>query len=253
MNLQTIDFSDFNTEDVEQYAQKMDSIFQYNQNVEKTAYLNWRSNKYTNQRRQLVVMGDNFFSSAYNLLQQCINDNGDKKADSWIFPIMFNIVHGIEIYLKAINVILNIVLNEQNQAIQGVKLLESNQFRWGTNEPIIFTDNDCGELALRVCGAYHYKICDPVRVLTDYINADDNFSIPDYTKNLVTDAFKKIIQNYNGCSYTQLPTKDICNAIKEELVTTGFGFRIEIQMIKPTEESMAAINKAMQNKILNNL
>lgn len=119
MNLQTIDFSDFNTEDVEQYAQKMDSIFQYNQNVEKTAYLNWRSNKYTNQRCQLVVMGDNFFSSAYNLLQQCINDNGDKKADSWIFPIMFNIVHGIEIYLKAINVILNIVLNEQNQVIQG--------------------------------------------------------------------------------------------------------------------------------------
>ena len=119
MNLQTIDFSDFNTEDVEQYAQKMDSIFQYNQNVEKTAYLNWRSNKYTNQRRQLVVMGDNFFSSAYNLLQQCINDNGDIKADSWIFPIMFNIVHGIEIYLKAINVVLNIVLNEQNQAIQG--------------------------------------------------------------------------------------------------------------------------------------
>ena len=119
MNLQTIDFSDFNTEDVEQYAQKMDSIFQYNQNVEKTAYLNWRSNKYTNQRRQLVVMGDNFFSSAYNLLQQCINDNGDKKADFWIFPIMFNIVHGIEIYLKAINVILNIVLNEQNQVIQG--------------------------------------------------------------------------------------------------------------------------------------
>lgn len=119
MNLQTIDFSDFNTEDVEQYAQKMDSIFQYNQNVEKTAYLNWRSNKYTNQRRQLVVMGDNFFSSAYNLLQQCINDNGDKKADSWIFPIMFNTVHGIEIYLKAINVILNIVLNEQNQVIQG--------------------------------------------------------------------------------------------------------------------------------------
>ena len=119
MNLQMIEFADFDTEDVEQYAQKMDSIFQYNQNVEKTAYLNWRSNKYTNQRRQLVVMGDNFFSSAYNLLQQCINDNGDKKADSWIFPIMFNIVHGIEIYLKAINVILNIVLNEQNQAIQG--------------------------------------------------------------------------------------------------------------------------------------
>lgn len=119
MNLQTIDFSNFNTEDVEQYAQKMDSIFQYNQNVEKTAYLNWRSNKYTNQRRQLVVMGDNFFSSAYNLLQQCIKDNGDKKADSWIFPIIFNIVHGIEIYLKAINVILNIVLNEQNQVIQG--------------------------------------------------------------------------------------------------------------------------------------
>lgn len=119
MNLQTIEFSDFDTKDVTQYAKSMKSIFQSNTDIEKTAYLNWRSDRFTDQRRQLVVMGDNFFSSAYNLLQQCINDNGDKKADSWIFPIMFNIVHGIEIYLKAINVILNIVLNEQNQAIQG--------------------------------------------------------------------------------------------------------------------------------------
>lgn len=140
-----------------------------------------------------------------------------------------------------------------NSICYTVKLLESNKFRWGTNEPIAFTDNNCCELSLRVFGEYRYKICDPVRVLTDYINADDNFSISDYTKNLVIDAFKKTIQNYNGCSCTQLPTKDICNAIKEELVPTGFDFRIEIQMIKPTEKSMAAIEQAMQNKILNNL
>lgn len=119
MNLQMIEYADFDTEEVKRYAKSMESIFRYNQDIEKTAYLNWRSNRFTDQRRQLVVMGDAFFSSAYNLLQQCINDNGDKKADSWIFPIMFNIVHGIEIYLKAINVILNIVLQEPNQTIAG--------------------------------------------------------------------------------------------------------------------------------------
>lgn len=138
--------------------------------------------------------------------------------------------------------------NFTNGICYTVKLLESNRLNWGINEPITFTDNNCGELSLRVCGAYRYKICDPVRVLTDYINADDNFSIPDFTKNLVVNAVKKEIQNYNGCSYSQLPTADICKAVNNVLSDTGLKFTVQIQMIKPTEESIAAIEQAMQNK-----
>lgn len=33
-------------------------------------------------------------------LKECIKDSYSKKADIWIFPILFNIIHGIEIYLK---------------------------------------------------------------------------------------------------------------------------------------------------------
>ena len=64
-------------------------------------------------------MGDAFFDTAYNLIQQCLEDNTDKKADSWIFPILFNIVHGIEVYLKAINVVLSELLGRKRGITDG--------------------------------------------------------------------------------------------------------------------------------------
>lgn len=132
-----------------------------------------------------------------------------------------------------------------------ISLLERTN-KWSTNEPIAFTDKDCGEVLLRAFGTYNYSLWDPARIFTDYLNADDNFSLPDYTGSLVVDAFKKVIQNYNGSSYTQLNAKEISNAVKDELRATGFNFTVQIQMIKPTEESEAAIKQAMQNKFLNN-
>lgn len=72
-----------------------------------------------NSRSQFVVLGKAFFSAGFNLIQQCLNDNRDKKADSWIFPIMFNIVHGIEVYLKAINAALSVCVNKQRGIAEG--------------------------------------------------------------------------------------------------------------------------------------
>lgn len=118
MDFSTIEYVDWDTDKVEKYAKKLPSIFQYNENIEKTAYLNWRMN-FANSRRQFVVIGEAYFSSAYNLVKQCIADNSDKKADAWIFPIMFNIVHGIEVYLKAINVSINFILNRQCSITRG--------------------------------------------------------------------------------------------------------------------------------------
>lgn len=115
----SIEYEEFNTDKVSEYAKEMKSFFCYHADINRNAYLNWRMGYSDSQRRQLVVMSDAFFDTAYNLLLQCLEDNDDKKADIWIFPILFNVVHGIEIYLKAINVSLNLVLSKSNIKIQG--------------------------------------------------------------------------------------------------------------------------------------
>ncbi len=119
MEIVPIELADFDETKVEDFAKKMDSIFQYNKSIEKTAYLNWRMEEDISHRSQFVIIGKSFFSTAYNLIQQCSNDNTDKKADSWIFPILFSIVHGIEVYLKAINVCFHIILKKPNAKIEG--------------------------------------------------------------------------------------------------------------------------------------
>ena len=119
MELKNIEFEDFDTSRIPSMGKKLDSIFQYNADINKTSYLNWRTGFAHTSRRQFVIMGEAFFSTAYNLLQQCLIDNSDKKADSWIFPIMFNIVHGIEVYLKAINAALSVVLKKNRGRSEG--------------------------------------------------------------------------------------------------------------------------------------
>lgn len=119
MKLKSLEFADYDTSKITTMGRELDTIFQYNQDIDKTAFLNWRTGFARTSRRQFVIIGEAFFSTAYNLIQQCISDNGDKKADSWIFPIMFNIVHGIEVYLKAINAALSIVLNKERGITDG--------------------------------------------------------------------------------------------------------------------------------------
>lgn len=118
MEHKSIEHVDWDTSMVQVYEKSIPSIFDYNKCIDKTAYLNWRM-QFGNQRRQFTTMGEAFFSSAYNLIQQCLSDNSDKKADSWIFPILFNLVHGIEVYMKAINASLNCVLDKKRTQIEG--------------------------------------------------------------------------------------------------------------------------------------
>lgn len=119
MKLDNIEFADYDTSKIPVMGKKLDTIFQYNSDIDKTAYLNWRTGFARTSRRQFVVVWEAFFSTAYNLIQQCLLDNNDKKADSWIFPIMFDIVHGIEVYLKAINAALSVVLNKERGVAEG--------------------------------------------------------------------------------------------------------------------------------------
>lgn len=88
----------------------MKDIFSYNGDIEKNAYLNWRTHKHEHIHNMIVLAGG-FMSSSLLLAKQVLTDNRDKKADSLIYPILFNINHGVELYLKAISWSLNILTN----------------------------------------------------------------------------------------------------------------------------------------------
>lgn len=87
------------------------SIFSYNVDVNKTAYLNWRTDKYDNAHN-LTVLGEGFAQAAFLLMDQILIDNRDKKADGLILPILYDIDQAIEVYIKAILRLLN-ELNEE--------------------------------------------------------------------------------------------------------------------------------------------
>ena len=103
---------------VEELSKRMETFFTYNKDIDKTAYMNWRLNFDHSFASQFATLADGFFESSIKMIDVCLEDNSDKKADSWIFPILFNILHGIELYLKSINSDMNVVL-DQGEKIEG--------------------------------------------------------------------------------------------------------------------------------------
>lgn len=102
----------------------MKDIFSYNSDVDKNAYMNWRVDKHNNIIN-MITIADGYMQASILLAKQSVVDNDDKKADILIFPILFNANHAIELYLKAINWSLNILLdngkkNEGNHDIQQI-------------------------------------------------------------------------------------------------------------------------------------
>ncbi|MCM3567557.1 hypothetical protein [Neobacillus mesonae] len=89
----------------------MKDIFSYNADINKNAYMNWRTNRF-DHIHNMHVIAEGFMNSSISLAQSCLKDNHDKKADMLIFPILFNLNHGIEVYLKAMCWNLNQLLNK---------------------------------------------------------------------------------------------------------------------------------------------
>lgn len=115
----SIDEIDIDYDSIPLLAKNLPSIFESHPDINTNAYLNWRMDFCGARRRRLVIVGQAYFDTAYYMLQQCLDDNSDKKADVWIFPILFHIVHGIEVYLKAINVSYNVALHRDRTEIEG--------------------------------------------------------------------------------------------------------------------------------------
>lgn len=76
-------------------------IFSYNSNIDKNAYMNWRTNS-NNTEFNFWIIGKGYFEASIILTKECIENNLDKKADIVIYPILFNAIHGIELYLKSL-------------------------------------------------------------------------------------------------------------------------------------------------------
>jgi hypothetical protein len=84
----------------------MQPIFSNNDDVDKTAYINWRMSQ-GSDIQNMLNLADGFLLSAIHLAKQCLLDNIHKQADILIFPMLANANHGIELYLKGIVWILN--------------------------------------------------------------------------------------------------------------------------------------------------
>ena len=87
----------------------MKEIFSYNSDIDKTAYLNWRTNPHRHLSN-LCVVAEGFMESSLQLIDVSLKDNRDKKADILIYAVLFNVNHSIELYLKSIIWALNLLL-----------------------------------------------------------------------------------------------------------------------------------------------
>lgn len=79
----------------------MKKLFSSNEDIRKSAFLNWRTIR-NDDINNFIVLADGYISSAIQLIDLCLENNSDSKADKLIFPILNNVNHGIELYLKSI-------------------------------------------------------------------------------------------------------------------------------------------------------
>lgn len=95
----------------------MKKIFTCNRDINKTAYMNWRMNRH-DPIYNMITVAKGYHEASLLLAKELVNDNHGKEADIIIFPILFNINHAIELYLKAIIWSLNII-EDTNRKIEG--------------------------------------------------------------------------------------------------------------------------------------
>lgn len=81
----------------------------YNEDIDKNAYLNWRLN-YHDPLQNMIAMADGYITSIKVNVEACLKNPYEKQADILIFPMLFSLNHGIELYLKATCWALNILL-----------------------------------------------------------------------------------------------------------------------------------------------
>lgn len=113
----------------EELIEILPNYFEWSGDMENSAYLNWRFDFMRDIENQFYEMGSAYFETAIALIDKCLENNNDKKADVWIFPILFNVVHGIEIYLKGFNSQIKIFEKLEIQEFQESKIEGNHDIR----------------------------------------------------------------------------------------------------------------------------
>lgn len=72
----------------------MEKIFSYNVDIDKTAYMNWRTRQHQ-PIHDMMIIADGYMKAAIMLAQDCLQDNMDKKADIVVFPMLFSANHNL--------------------------------------------------------------------------------------------------------------------------------------------------------------
>lgn len=102
-------YKEIDYQKIPELAKKMKSFFGMGRSVEATSCLNWRVSKNRDTATQFWEMADGYFQAADLLISACLTNNFDKQADILIFPILFDIVQGMELSLKASNGYLSMI------------------------------------------------------------------------------------------------------------------------------------------------
>ena len=74
-----------NKESIDELYKKLPNYFEYNGDIDKNAYLNWRFRRFNDIESQFYELGKSYLETAMFLLERCLKDNSDKKADVWIY------------------------------------------------------------------------------------------------------------------------------------------------------------------------
>lgn len=79
-------------------------FFNVNEFSDDQAFMNWRMDGTLYE--QFICMYEGYAEVSLSLLEDCMENNISNKKDIWIFPIFFNIIHSLELFLKATNYLL---------------------------------------------------------------------------------------------------------------------------------------------------
>lgn len=83
-------------------SENVPSFYAYGKNLDSIAYISWKFNFSYEKENDFDIMSNAYFECALELINKCIEDNKDKKLDTGIFPILYNISHSLELKLKSI-------------------------------------------------------------------------------------------------------------------------------------------------------
>lgn len=77
-------------------------IFSRSRHIDRMAFMNWRFSGGEDDFRFMINIAEGYVEASISLIDTCLTDNKDKKADIFILPIFMAFNHGIEIYLKGL-------------------------------------------------------------------------------------------------------------------------------------------------------